>query len=127
MGARASEGSSLIVGIDTGGTFTDVTLLDVAAARAWNAKLPSTPHDPSEAFAAGIEAVLTLSGLPTAALARVLHGTTIATNLILEGKAADAALLTTAGFRYVLEIGRQDVPRRASLFAWIKPKRPIPP
>ena len=127
MGARARKGSGLIVGVDTGGTFTDVTLLDVAAARVWNAKLPSTPHDPSEAFAAGIEAVLTLSGLPTAALARVLHGTTIATNLIVEGKAADAALLTTTGFRYVLEIGRQDVPRRASLFSWVKPRRPIRP
>jgi N-methylhydantoinase A len=126
MGARASP-SGVIVGVDTGGTFTDVTLLDVATARAWNAKLPSTPHDPSEAFAAGIEEVLALAGLPAAALARVLHGTTIATNLILEGKAAAAALLTTAGFRYVLEIGRQDVPRRASLFSWVKPRRPIPP
>src|SRR5262249_53546658 len=45
----------------------------------------------------------------------------------LEGKGARTALLTTRGFRYVLEIGRQDVPRRASLFAWVKPKRPIPP
>ena len=57
----------------------------------------------------------------------MLHGTTIATNLILEGKGAPAALITTAGFKYVLEIGRQDVPRRASLFAWVKPKRPVPP
>ena len=57
----------------------------------------------------------------------MLHGTTVATNLILEGKGAPAALITTAGFKYVLEIGRQDVPRRASLFAWVKPKRPVPP
>ena len=57
-------------------------------------------------------------------VARVLHGTTIATNLILEGKGAPAALITTSGFKYVLEIGRHDVPRRASLFAWVKPKRP---
>ena len=63
-------------------------------------------------------------GLAGADVARVLHGTTVATNLILEGKGAPAALITTAGFKYVLEIGRQDVPRRASLFAWVKPKRP---
>ena len=57
----------------------------------------------------------------------MLHGTTVATNLILEGKGARAALITTKGFRYVLEIGRQDVPRRSSLFAWVKPKRPVSP
>ncbi len=51
----------------------------------------------------------------------------VATNLILERKGARAALLTTAGFKYVLEIGRQDVPRRSSLFAWVKPKRPVSP
>jgi N-methylhydantoinase A len=49
----------------------------------------------------------------------------VATNLILEGKGAPTALLTTA--KYVLEIGRQDIPRRSSLFAWVKPKRPVPP
>ncbi len=51
----------------------------------------------------------------------------MATNLILEGKGAPAALITSTGFKYVLEIGRQDVPRRDSLFAWVKPKRPVPP
>jgi N-methylhydantoinase A len=56
-------------------------------------------------------------------IGRVLHGTTVATNLILEGKTARTALVTTAGFRHVLEIGRQDIPRHANLFAWVKPKR----
>ena len=56
----------------------------------------------------------------------MLHGTTVATNMILEGKGARAALVTTAGFRHVLEIGRQDIPRRANLFAWVKPARPVP-
>ena len=59
--------------------------------------------------------------------ARVLHGTTVATNLILEGKGARTALVTTAGFRHVLEIGRQDIPRHANLYAWVKPQRPVPP
>ena len=117
----------VVVGIDTGGTFTDVTLIDIASGRIVNAKTPSTPSDPSAGFADGIAAVLKSAGRSGADIKRVLHGTTVATNLILEGKGAPAALLTTAGFRYVLEIGRQDVPRRASLFSWVKPKRPVPP
>ena len=56
----------------------------------------------------------------------MLHGTTVATNLILEGKCAPSALITTAGFRHVLDIGRQDIPRQANLYAWIKPRRPVP-
>jgi N-methylhydantoinase A len=117
----------VIVGIDTGGTFTDVALLDPATGRVWTAKTPSTPDDPSQGFGNGIAEALKAADLSGADIARVLHGTTVATNLILEGKGARAALLTTAGFKYVLEIGRQDVPRRASLFAWVKPKRPVPP
>jgi N-methylhydantoinase A len=122
-----TDAPRLIVGIDTGGTFTDVTLLDPATGRVWTAKTPSTPDDPSQGFGNGIAEALQVSGLSGADIGRVLHGTTVATNLILEGKGARAALLTTAGFKYVLEIGRQDVPRRASLFAWVKPKRPVPP
>jgi N-methylhydantoinase A len=123
----ARNGTSALLGIDTGGTFTDVTLIDPQSGRQWTAKVASTPADPSQAFGNGIAAVLKSSQLLPSGIARVLHGTTVATNLILEGKGARAALLTTAGFKYVLEIGRQDVPRRASLFAWVKPKRPVPP
>jgi N-methylhydantoinase A len=116
-----------LIGVDTGGTFTDVTLLDPATGRLWTAKTSSTPDDPSRGFGAGIAEVLKISGLGAADVGRVLHGTTVATNLILEGKGAKTALITSAGFKYVLEIGRQEVPRRASLFAWVKPKRPVPP
>jgi N-methylhydantoinase A len=116
-----------VIGVDTGGTFTDVILFDPAHGRLVTAKTPSSPADPSASFAAGVGAALAEAGVEGAAIARVLHGTTVATNLILEGKGAPAALLTTAGFKYVLEIGRQDIPRRSSLFAWVKPKRPIPP
>ncbi len=56
----------------------------------------------------------------------MLHGTTVATNMILEGKGAATALVTTRGFRHVLTIGRQDIPRKANLYAWIKPERPVP-
>ena len=127
MTSPQSSKARVIVGIDTGGTFTDITLLDPATGRVWSAKTPSTPDDPSRGFGNGIAEVLQAAGLTGADVARVLHGTTIATNLILEGKGAPAALITTAGFKYVIEIGRQDVPRRASLFAWVKPKRPVPP
>jgi N-methylhydantoinase A len=74
-----------------------------------------------------LAAILRTCSLAGGDVARVLHGTTVATNLILEGKGAKAALITTRGFKYVLEIGRQDVPRRSSLFAWVKPKRPVSP
>jgi N-methylhydantoinase A len=116
-----------VIGVDTGGTFTDVILLDPVSGRIVTAKVPSSPSDPSRSFVAGIAAALDQAGVDGTGVARVLHGTTVATNLILEGKGAPTALLTTAGFKYVLEIGRQDIPRRSSLFAWIKPKRPVSP
>src|SRR5436190_13900183 len=123
---RASR-SGIIIGVDTGGTFTDVILLDPASGRPVTAKVPSSPADPSCSFGAGIAAALGQAGIDGVAIARVLHGTTVATNLILEGKGAPTALLTTTGFKYVLEIGRQDIPRRSSLFAWVKPQRPVRP
>jgi N-methylhydantoinase A len=116
-----------IIGVDTGGTFTDVILLDPASGRITTAKTASTPADPSRGFSAGIAAGLDQAGLAGEAVERALHGTTVATNLILENKGAPTALLTTAGFKYVLEIGRQDIPRRSSLFAWVKPPRPVRP
>jgi N-methylhydantoinase A len=110
-----------------GGTFTDVTLVHEATGRTWITKTPTTPDDPSLGFIAGVEKALRLAGAGPAALRHVLHGTTTATNAILESKGAATGLLTTAGFRYVLEIGRHDIPRRANMFAWVKPARPVPP
>jgi N-methylhydantoinase A len=117
--------AGLVLAVDIGGTFTDVTLHDMATGSARTAKVPSTPSDPSEAFLAGAAAVLGAN--PPAAIARVLHGTTVATNMILEGTGAITALVTTQGFRHVLEIGRQDFPRRGNLWRWVKPPRPVPP
>ncbi len=116
-----------IIGVDTGGTFTDVTLYDPANGRLIVGKTPSTPHDPSEGFGNGLGTVLTEARLDGRAVGRVLHGTTVATNLILERKGPKAALIVSSGFRYVLEIGRHDIPRRANLFTWQKPPRPVPP
>jgi N-methylhydantoinase A len=118
---------TVLIGVDTGGTFTDVTLYDSALQRLVVAKTPSTPRDPSEGFGNGLAAALAAAGLGGAAVGRVLHGTTVATNLILERKGPKAALIVSQGFRYVLEIGRHDIPRRANLFTWQKPPRPVPP
>ena len=122
-----STESGYIIAVDIGGTFTDVTVQHAASARVMRAKTPSTPGDPSEAFLTGVTLALQSVGASPGAVGRVLHGTTVATNLILEGKGAPAALVTTAGFRHVLEIGRQDIPRAANLYAWLKPARPVPP
>jgi N-methylhydantoinase A len=118
--------TALAVAVDIGGTFTDVTLQDPASGRAWRAKTPSVPADPSQAFITGVELALAEAGRDASTVTRVLHGTTVATNMILEHKGARTGLVTTAGFRHVLEIGRQDIPRGVNLYAWVKPKRPVP-
>jgi N-methylhydantoinase A len=115
------------VAIDVGGTFTDVTFADAATGATWVAKTPSTPADLSVGFVAAIRKVLALAGRAPGDVERVFHGTTTATNAILEGKTPPCALVTTAGFKYVLEIGRHDIPRHGNLYGWSKPARPIAP
>jgi N-methylhydantoinase A len=123
---ETSPGSSLAIAVDIGGTFTDIALHDGKSGRIWRAKTPSVPSDPSQAFLTGIRLALAQAGQAAPSLERVLHGTTVATNMILEGKGARTALVTSEGFRHVLAIGRQDIPRRANYLAWIKPSRPVP-
>lgn len=102
-----------LIGVDTGGTFTDLILVDGAAVRTW--KLPSTPDDPSRAVLEGVRHLL--GGRE----ALVFHGSTVATNALLEGKGAQVALLVTAGFRDLLLIGRQ---HRPQLYALHPQRRP---
>ncbi|KFL29588.1 5-oxoprolinase [Devosia riboflavina] len=123
--ATENSPTNLAVAVDIGGTFTDVALVD-GAGRSWRAKTPSIPSDPSEAFLNGIRLALQQAGASAADLDQVLHGTTVATNMILEGKGARTALVTTRGFRHVLAIGRQDIPRKANLYTWVKPVPPVP-
>jgi N-methylhydantoinase A len=118
--------AQLAVAVDIGGTFTDIALHEPRSGRLWRAKTPSVPSDPSQAFLTGVQLVLEQAGHAGSALHRVLHGTTVATNMILERKGARTALVTTKGFRHVLTIGRQDIPRKANLYAWVKPPRPVP-
>jgi N-methylhydantoinase A len=119
--------ASYALALDVGGTFTDVMLMHRQSGQLWTTKTPSTPADPAQGFFAGVQKILQQSGVDAHAMQHVLHGSTVATNAILEGKGARTGMLTTAGFQYVLEIGRHDIPRRANLYAWVKPPRPVPP
>ena len=108
------------IGIDTGGTFTDVVAVDEAG-RVVSTKLPSTPSDPSVAFLRAIEKA------GTDAIAEVFHGTTVATNALLEDNFGGLGFITTKGFRDVLEIGRQSVPDSyGNSYFWVKPDRIVP-
>ena len=93
---------SLLVGIDVGGTFTDVVALDTASGELSVAKVPSTPQNQALGFMKGLAKLK----LRLADVERLMHGTTVATNAVLEGKGARVGMLVTAGFRDVLEIGR---------------------
>ena len=96
--------------MDVGGTFTDIALWDEVRQRLTVLKLPSVPADPAEGILAGIRAIAARDGVSPAALGFVAHGTTVATNALLEKKGARTALLTTRGFRDLLEIARQKRP-----------------
>lgn len=111
----------LRVGIDVGGTFTDIVAVDEQGALFY-AKVPSTPADQSVGVVAAIERLLDSLGLEASAIQRIAHGTTVATNTLLEGRGARTALLTTKGFRDILHIGRQARPDLYDL----KAKHPTP-
>jgi N-methylhydantoinase A len=92
----------LALGVDIGGTFTDLLLYDAAAGTMTALKVPSAPGREWLGLAAGLDRL----GTPTDRLHYVVHGTTVATNAVIEGTAARSALVTTKGFRDLLEIGR---------------------
>jgi len=100
----------LKIGLDVGGTFTDFVLLDQESGEVRYHKVPSTPADPSEAIRTGLTDLLGGDGAQAGRVRFLGHGTTVATNIVIERKGARTALLTTRGFRDVLEIGRQTRP-----------------
>ena len=112
------------LGVDVGGTFTDVLLVDEGSGSTWRAKTASTPGDQSVGVLHGIDQVCAAAGVRRADIAHVLHGTTVATNAILEGKGATVGLVTTEGFRQVLQIARSFVP--GGLAGWIIWPKPEP-
>src|SRR5215207_4518100 len=95
------------IGVDTGGTFTDAILWNEANGRLLSAKILSTPDDPSRAVFGVVDRLLQANGCDPGAVAYLVHGTTVATNAVLERRLAPAAFVTTRGFRDVLEIARQ--------------------
>ena len=94
------------LGYDIGGTFTDLILVDDASGAAHTAKVPSTPPEPADGALDGLRLLTHAAGVEPAAVRYLAHGSTVALNAILEGTTARVGLLTTAGFRDVLEIGR---------------------
>ena len=115
------------IGIDTGGTFTDVVALDEETGDIVTTKTPSTPANPADGFMAGVDKVLGLLGLAGRDVSAVSHGTTVATNQLLEGKVGDLGFITTEGYEFVLEIARQSVPDGyGNSYFWVKPPRIVP-
>jgi N-methylhydantoinase A len=115
------------IGIDTGGTFTDVVALDEESGELVTTKTPSTPANPADGFLAGIEKVLAVLDAPGDAITAVSHGTTVATNQLLEGKVDRLGFVTTSGYEAMLEIARQSVPDGyGNSYFWVKPDRIVP-
>jgi N-methylhydantoinase A len=115
------------VAVDIGGTFTDVVALEEGSGTLHLAKVRSTSNDPSEGFITGVEHVMRQAKIAPAEIAGVFHGTTVATNAILERKYATMGLIITRGYREALECARQTVPGEfGDITWWVKPPRVVP-
>lgn len=115
------------IGIDTGGTFTDVVAFDAETGTMVTTKTPSTPGNPADGFLAGVTKILDVLGLTGDDVAAVSHGTTVATNQLLQGKVDNLGFITNAGYESVLEIARQSVPDGyGNSYFWVKPDRIVP-
>jgi N-methylhydantoinase A len=115
------------IGIDTGGTFTDVVALDETTGELVTTKTPSTPANPADGFMTGIDRILERLGATGEAVTAISHGTTVATNQLLEGKVSRLGFVTTAGYEAMLEIARQSVPDGyGNSYFWVKPDRIVP-
>jgi N-methylhydantoinase A len=132
---QAGRTRRIRVGIDTGGTFTDVVALDEESGELVTTKTPSTPANPADGFLAGIDKVLALlsqseeldRGELGEAISAVSHGTTVATNQLLEGEVDRLGFVTTEGYDAMLEIARQSVPDGyGNSYFWVKPPRIVP-
>ena len=115
------------VAVDVGGTFTDIVLCNLATNEQRVHKTPSTPDDPSTGFLTGLREVLAANSVKPSQVKHVFHGTTIATNAILENKGSPVGLVVPEGFKFVLEIGRHGTPRLVNPQTWVKPDRPVRP
>ncbi|MBV9918260.1 MAG: hydantoinase/oxoprolinase family protein [Solirubrobacterales bacterium] len=114
----------LRLGIDVGGTFTDLLLHDTASGELWVAKVPSTPDDQSLGVLDGIRAMGDIAGVSAERLGAILHGTTVATNAVLEKRGARVGLLVSEGFRSILHLAEAWTP--GPLFGWMIYEKPEP-
>ncbi len=112
------------LGVDVGGTFTDLLLFNDETGKFWRFKTPSTPHDQSEGVMVGVKAICESAGIQASDIELFLHGTTVATNAVLEGKGARVGLVVTEGYRQMMQIARSLVP--GGLAAWIVWPKPEP-
>ncbi len=124
----ASPGkTSLRIGIDTGGTFTDIVSVDAATGAMRVTKVASTPSNPAIGLVRGVNAVLAAGGAEAGDVVGLAHGTTVATNALLQGEIRSLGLIVTEGFRHILEIARQSVPEGyGNSYFWVKPDRLVP-
>jgi N-methylhydantoinase A len=113
------------LGVDVGGTFTDLLLVHDESGALHRVKTPSTPADPSEGVLNGVRRICEASGVSPGDLAYVMHGTTVATNALLEAKGARVGLITTMGFKQILHLARSQTP--GPLAGWIIMIKPEPP
>lgn len=112
------------LGVDVGGTFTDLLLINETTGKTFTAKVPSTPQDSSIGVLNGINRICNESGIEPAQIKHVMHGTTVATNAVLTGKGAKVALITTQGYRQVLQVARSFCP--GGLGGWVSyVKKPL--
>ena len=117
----------LRIGIDTGGTFTDVVCVDSGSGAMRVTKVASTPANPAIGLVRGVRAILDAAGASPDDVAGLAHGTTVATNALLQGPISGLGLIVTAGFRHLLEIARQSVPvGYGNSYFWVKPERIVP-
>ena len=112
------------LGVDVGGTFTDLLLFDDQTGESFKTKVPSTPDDPSRAVVNGTRDICEIADISADEIDYFLHGTTVATNAVLEGKGARVGLIVTEGYRQILQIARSYVP--GGLAAWIVWPKPEP-
>jgi N-methylhydantoinase A len=116
------------IGIDTGGTFTDLVAIEAGSQKTYVTKVPSTPHDPSQAVIAAVERFMSAEKVASGDIARFAHGTTVATNAVLEGKGVPLGLLVTKGFRAIYELRAGTRPRGGALIdPYYQKPRPLVP
>jgi N-methylhydantoinase A len=122
-----SASARLRIGIDTGGTFTDIVSVDIVSGATQVTKVASTPANPAIGLLRGVNEILAAAGATTENVAGLAHGTTVATNALLQGEINSLGLIVNAGFRHILEIARQSVPEGyGNSYFWVKPDRIVP-